>query len=115
MVEGNVLPFRDPPRENSYRHEVARMIARVKLQYSLTDYEIAERVGCCKKTIHHASNRANNLSPVTLLRFGYEFGMDVLEDVLALAARDYAQSEPTIEDRWAIIEQQQQAIRRMEA
>lgn len=102
-----------PPRQKSYRLAIVDVLRAVKREHGLTTVELAEALGVCDQTIRNAMDEDGHdcLSPVTMLRIGYEFGEDVLAPVFALACKAAVEA-PTIPDRIDHIERQLEAIRR---
>lgn len=91
MNRPNVLPLYDPPRQKTFRAAVAKIIRDVKAREGLSNVEFAEAIGCCADTIGNAENENNDLSGVTLLRIGFEFGEDAIGPALELFRRRYEQ------------------------
>jgi hypothetical protein len=58
----------------------------------LSDWELAEQIGCHKDTIENAQEQACSLDVVTLLNIAYAFGEEAIEPVrsaLSVRARRF--------------------------
>lgn len=89
--ESNVLPLFDPPRKMSYRSAVAAIVRRVKADHGLSNVRLADLLDCSDETISNAENEHTDLSAVTLLRIGYQFGLDAISPAIDLAARRHVE------------------------
>jgi hypothetical protein len=72
------------PSRNSYRTAIKRIILDLKASKGLSDWELAEQIGCHKDTIENAQEQACSLDVVTLLNIAYAFGEEAIEPVRAL-------------------------------
>lgn len=81
----NEFANRRPPTKSSYRSAVAKIIRQVQSEHDLTDDEMAETIGCSGPTVANARNEAVSLKGETLARIQYHFGVDAIDDFLALS------------------------------
>jgi transcriptional regulator with XRE-family HTH domain len=83
--DGNtVLSNHAALHQTSYRAAVASMINAIKTDHGESDQDVADRLGTSATTINNASNKRGDLSAVTLLRVGKEYGLHRLGSVMGL-------------------------------
>jgi hypothetical protein len=72
------------PSRNAYRAAIKRIILTLKASKGLSDWELAEQIGCHKDTIENAQDEACSLDVVTLLNIAYAYGEEAIEPVRSL-------------------------------
>lgn len=72
------------PSRNAYRAAIKRIILDLKASKGLSDWELAEQIGCHKDTIENAQEMSSSLDVVTLLNVAYAFGEEAIDPVRAL-------------------------------
>jgi hypothetical protein len=72
------------PSRNAYRAAIKRIILDLKASKGLSDWELAEQIGCHKDTIENAQDEACSLDVVTLLNIAYAYGEGAIEPVRSL-------------------------------
>lgn len=68
----------------TYRDAVATIVTRLQRAHSLSDGQLAKRVGCSAGTIKNARTRATNLDAATLANIERAFGPGAIDPFLAL-------------------------------
>jgi hypothetical protein len=91
------------PSRNAYRAAVKRIILNLKASKGLSDWELAEQIGCHKDTIENAQDEACSLDVVTLLNIAYAYGEDAIEPVRALYLCAPVDVESTTDKRRRLI------------
>jgi hypothetical protein len=91
------------PARNSYRAAIKRIILDLKASKGLSDWELAEHIGCHKDTIENAQEQACSLDVVTLLNIAYAFGEEAIEPVRALYLCAPVEQETVTEKRRRLI------------
>lgn len=107
----NVLPLFDPPRKMSYRAAVSQIIREVKAAHKLSNVRLADLLDCSDETIGNAENENTDLNAVTLLRIGYQFGIDAIAPAINLAANRPVEVE-TLTDKLDTLQRQFDALRK---
>lgn len=95
------------PSRNAYRAAVKRIILDLKASKGLSDWELAEQIGCHKDTIENAQEMSSSLDVVTLLNVAYAFGEDAIDPVRNLYLCAPALSETTQEKRRRLLRELQ--------
>lgn len=80
----NVLGNSATLTQSSYRNVVAGIIRCIQARHSESDQDTADRLGCSAATIGNARNEKGDLSAITLLRIGKEYGLDAISPALHL-------------------------------
>jgi transcriptional regulator with XRE-family HTH domain len=126
MSNLNVLRAETPPQQSfgpsptlfgrvsnrDYRAAVAQTIRDLKAEKSLTNEQLAEKLGCSEGTVANAENENGNLDPVTMLNLGALFGgQQRISRILALI-NGSPDEPPTVADRLDRIEREAAAIRK---
>lgn len=70
--------------QSSYRTAVAGIIRSLQARYGESDQDMADRLGCSSGTVCNARNEKGDLSAVTLLRVGKEYGLEAISPALHL-------------------------------
>jgi hypothetical protein len=89
------LPFYDAPATNNLREAIAKCLARVQVDFSVSDDELEERLLISHQTHRNVRNRQNTLGTLAISRLGYFYGLDAIEPILALSRRHYAPEPET--------------------
>jgi len=80
----NVLGDTATLTQSSYRIAMAGIIRSIQSRHGESDRDTADRLGVSAATIGNARNEKGDLSPVTLLRIGKEYGLDAIAPALHL-------------------------------
>jgi hypothetical protein len=91
------------PSRNAYRAAIKRIILDLKASKGLSDWELAEQIGCHKDTIENAQEQACSLDVVTLLNIAYAFGEEAIDPVRQLYLCAPVDSETKDEKRRRLI------------
>ncbi|MET0587890.1 MAG: XRE family transcriptional regulator [Novosphingobium sp.] len=78
------MPELSPVDSATYRDAVATIVSRIQRAHSLSDAQLAKRVGCSAGTIKNARTGATNLDAVTLANIERTFGPGAIDPFLAL-------------------------------
>lgn len=70
--------------QSSYRRAVAAMIRSVQARCQESDRDTADKLGVSAATVGNARNENGDLSAMTLLRVGKEYGFDAIAPVMLL-------------------------------
>lgn len=110
---GNGLPYFHRPSENDYKRAVALIVDNLLNDHGLNPGELADKLGCCARTIKNAKEGHFGLCPVTLGNIRYVFGAEYLKPWDDICDRRYFPApENTLSDRLGRIEHELDAIRR---
>jgi hypothetical protein len=91
------------PSRNAYRAAIKRIILSLKASKGLSDWELAEQIGCHKDTIENAQDEACSLDVVTLLNIAYAYGEEAIEPVRSLYLCAPVDAETVTEKRRRLI------------
>jgi transcriptional regulator with XRE-family HTH domain len=91
------------PSRNAYRAAIKRIILDLKAAKGLSDWELAEQIGCHKDTIENAQEMSSSLDVVTLLNVAYAFGEEAIDPVRQLYLCAPVDSETKDEKRRRLI------------
>jgi DNA-directed RNA polymerase specialized sigma subunit len=91
------------PSRNAYRAAIKRIILDLKASKGLSDWELAEHIGCHKDTIENAQEMSSSLDVVTLLNVAYAFGEEAIDPVRQLYLCAPVDSETKDEKRRRLI------------
>jgi hypothetical protein len=95
------------PSRRSYRAAIKRIILDLKASKGLSDWELAEQIGCHKDTIENAQDEACSLDVVTLLNIAYAYSEAAIEPVRALYLCAPVEAETIPEKRKRLIRELQ--------
>lgn len=70
--------------QSSYRAAVAGIVRSIQNRHSESDQDTADRLGVSAATVGNARNEKGDLSAITLLRIGKEYGLDAISPSLHL-------------------------------